>query len=147
MEYEFSAASKNAENVVADKTITIQQRVRIRLLLEIHWTEMQACAVHRNAASLYRNISDTRSQVKVFAWQFTHDEVQYFLTNDFMPHFLIHEDFTMKRCEVCTLERSKIEWDERGLWCSICNNAICGRCRATYGIGCACETNSLNEHS
>eukprot|EP00973_Karenia_brevis_P083355 11560696-Karenia_brevis.AAC.1 len=62
LEHEFLAASKDAENVVTDKTITIQQRVRTRLLLEIHWTEMQACAVHRNAASLYRNISDTRSQ-------------------------------------------------------------------------------------
>eukprot|EP00973_Karenia_brevis_P015800 2162590-Karenia_brevis.AAC.1 len=147
LEREFSAASNDAENVVPDTTITIQNRVRIRLLLECHYTEMQACAVHHNAASLYRTVSDTRSQVRIFAWQFTHDEVQYFLKTDFTPHFLNHEDFTMKRCEVCTLERSKIEWHDMGLWCSICNNAICGRCRATYGIGCACEKKSINEHS
>eukprot|EP00973_Karenia_brevis_P080621 11185035-Karenia_brevis.AAC.1 len=59
---EFAAMSKHAENVVHDKAMTVQQKVRIRLMLDIHWTEMQACAVHRNAASLYRNISDTRSQ-------------------------------------------------------------------------------------
>eukprot|EP00973_Karenia_brevis_P015115 2066152-Karenia_brevis.AAC.1 len=80
--------------------------------MDIHWTEMQACTVHRNVASLYRNISDTRSQVKVFAWQFTHDEQQYFLRNDFLPQFITHKDFAQKRCEVCTLERSKIAWDD-----------------------------------
>eukprot|EP00973_Karenia_brevis_P025465 3514969-Karenia_brevis.AAC.1 len=59
---EFAAMSRYVENVVRERPITTQQKVRIRLLMDIHWTEMQACAVHRNVASLYRNISDTRSQ-------------------------------------------------------------------------------------
>eukprot|EP00973_Karenia_brevis_P041337 5720634-Karenia_brevis.AAC.1 len=67
--------------------------------------------------------------------------------NDFLPQFITHEDVAQKRCQVSTLERSKVMWDAMGLWCSICDNAICGKCRGLYGVGCACETDSLNEHS
>eukprot|EP00973_Karenia_brevis_P058546 8154120-Karenia_brevis.AAC.1 len=59
---EFDAMSEYAANVVPEKTITVQNRVRVRLMMEAHWAEMQACAVHRNAAPLYRTIRDTRSQ-------------------------------------------------------------------------------------
>eukprot|EP00973_Karenia_brevis_P035027 4830622-Karenia_brevis.AAC.1 len=38
---EFAAMSRYAENVVRDKPIKVQQRVRVRLLMDIYWTEMQ----------------------------------------------------------------------------------------------------------
>eukprot|EP00973_Karenia_brevis_P057125 7946834-Karenia_brevis.AAC.1 len=108
---------------------------------------MQACTVHQHVASLYRDIADSRSRIKVFAWQSTNDENQFFLLNDFLPQFITHADFEQKRCQLCTLERSKKMWDAMGLWCQICNHALCHKYRVLYGVGCGCESHYLNEHS
>eukprot|EP00973_Karenia_brevis_P016036 2191517-Karenia_brevis.AAC.1 len=71
---EFIRMSDWIQNMTPETIVTIQQKVRIRCMLDLHWVEMQACAVHRQVAPLYREIADMRSRIKAFSWQFTNDE-------------------------------------------------------------------------